>query len=75
MTLIGERQSGFGIICADKHEINVVAVGSRPVDVNAILGMPADGVPAGTRWQDVPETWSCPDCAATKSDFQMVEVQ
>jgi len=38
------------------------------------LGMPEDGIPAGTRWQDVPDSWSCPDCSATKSDFQMVEV-
>ncbi len=37
-------------------------------------GMPGEGIPAGTRWADVPETWSCPDCAASKSDFQMVEV-
>ncbi len=38
------------------------------------LGMPEDGIAPGTRWEDVPETWSCPDCAASKSDFQMVEV-
>jgi len=38
------------------------------------LGMPEDGIPAGTRWQDVPDSWSCPDCSATKSDFQMVEI-
>jgi rubredoxin len=38
------------------------------------LGMPEEGVPPGTRWQDVPESWSCPDCGATKSDFHMVEV-
>ena len=38
------------------------------------LGMPEEGIPAGTRWKDVPETWNCPDCSASKSDFQMVEV-
>ena len=38
------------------------------------LGMPDEGVPPGTRWEDVPETWSCPDCSASKSDFQMIEV-
>ena len=38
------------------------------------LGMPEDGISAGTRWQDVPDTWSCPDCSASKSDFQMIEV-
>ncbi len=38
------------------------------------LGMPEEGVAAGTRWEDVPDTWSCPDCSASKSDFQMIEV-
>ena len=38
------------------------------------LGLPEEGIPAGTRWQDVPETWTCSDCSASKSDFQMVEV-
>ena len=37
-------------------------------------GLPEEGIAAGTRWQDVPETWTCPDCAATKSDFQMIEL-
>ena len=38
------------------------------------LGMPSEGIAAGTRWEDVPDTWTCPDCGAGKSDFQMVEV-
>jgi len=37
-------------------------------------GMPEEGIAPGTRWEDVPDTWSCPDCAASKADFQMVEV-
>ena len=37
-------------------------------------GMPDEGIPAGTRWQDVPEDWVCPECSATKADFEMVEI-
>jgi rubredoxin len=37
-------------------------------------GIPEDGIAPGTRWADVPESWTCPDCAARKSDFQMCEV-
>jgi rubredoxin len=37
-------------------------------------GMPADGVPAGTRWEDIPDDWVCPECSATKSDFEMIEI-
>lgn len=38
------------------------------------LGLPDEGFPPGTRWQDIPEDWNCPDCGALKSDFEMVEV-
>jgi len=37
-------------------------------------GCPEDGIAAGTRWRDVPDTWVCPNCGAAKSDFGMVEV-
>lgn len=36
-------------------------------------GMPDEGISPGTRWADVPETWTCPDCGAVKSDFVMAE--
>ncbi len=38
------------------------------------VGIPEEGIPAGTRWADVPDTWICADCGAGKSDFEMVEV-
>lgn len=38
------------------------------------LGLPDEGIAPGTRWEDVPESWNCPDCAASKSDFEMIEV-
>lgn len=37
-------------------------------------GWPEDNIPAGTRWEDVPLTWRCPDCDATKDDFEMVQI-
>ena len=37
-------------------------------------GMPEHGIAAGTRWQDVPEDWFCPDCGVGKADFAMVQV-
>ena len=33
-----------------------------------------EGIAAGTRWEDVPETWTCPDCGTTKDDFEMIEL-
>jgi rubredoxin len=37
-------------------------------------GLPEAGIPPGTRWADVPDDWLCPDCAAPKSSFEMVEL-
>jgi rubredoxin len=32
-------------------------------------GDPQSGIAAGTRWEDVPADWVCPECGATKADF------
>lgn len=37
-------------------------------------GWPDEGLAPGTRWEDVPEDWVCPDCGAGKSDFEMTEI-
>ena len=37
-------------------------------------GLPEEGIAPGTRWEDVPETFGCPDCSAQKSDFEMIEL-
>ncbi|MEY4960064.1 MAG: hypothetical protein RL610_243 [Pseudomonadota bacterium] len=37
-------------------------------------GLPGEGIPPGTRWEDVPMNWTCPECAARKDDFEMVEI-
>ncbi|MFZ5629615.1 MAG: rubredoxin [Spirochaetota bacterium] len=36
-------------------------------------GLPEDGIKPGTRWEDIPEDWECPDCGVSKADFEMVE--
>lgn len=38
------------------------------------LGLPEEGIPAGTAWEDVPEDWACPDCGSSKDDFEMIEI-
>jgi rubredoxin len=37
-------------------------------------GLPEEGIPAGTRWEDVPMNWTCPECGARKEDFEMVQL-
>lgn len=36
-------------------------------------GVPEDGIAPGTHWENVPADWTCPDCAADKSGFELVE--
>lgn len=37
-------------------------------------GLPDEGIAAGTRWQDIPVDWSCPDCGVAKRDFDMIQL-
>ena len=37
-------------------------------------GDPEHGIAPGTRWEDIPDNWKCPECGAMKEDFEMVTV-
>jgi len=39
---------------------------------NEEKGLPEEGIPAGTRWEDIPDDWICPDCGATKEAFILI---
>lgn len=34
-------------------------------------GLPEDGFPPGTRFEDLPDDWMCPDCGVSKADFEL----
>jgi rubredoxin len=36
-------------------------------------GDPANGVEAGTSFEDLPDNWVCPECGAGKDEFEPVE--
>ncbi|WP_299592199.1 FAD-dependent oxidoreductase [uncultured Microbulbifer sp.] len=38
-------------------------------------GAPEEGIAPGTRWEDIPNDWLCPECGVGKGDFEMVEVR
>ena len=38
------------------------------------FGMPDAGIPPGTRWNDIPRSWRCPDCGAGREEFEMTEI-
>jgi rubredoxin len=37
-------------------------------------GWPEEGFAPGTRWEDIPDDWFCPECGAAKADFALIEV-
>jgi len=37
------------------------------------LGLPNDGVPPGTRFEDLPEDWTCPECGSGKIYFELMK--
>lgn len=37
------------------------------------LGDPDSGIEPGTRFEDIPNSWSCPDCGVGKEDFEVIE--
>ncbi len=34
-------------------------------------GYPSKGIAPGTKWEDVPEDFTCPDCGSPKSYFTL----
>lgn len=38
------------------------------------FGALEDGLAPGTRWEDVPVNWVCPECGAGKLDFELMEI-
>lgn len=36
-------------------------------------GDPANGVQPGTKFEDIPAEWVCPDCGVGKDQFEKVE--
>ena len=37
------------------------------------LGMPEEGIAPGTRFEDIPDDWYCPDCGTEKEDFELLD--
>jgi rubredoxin len=35
------------------------------------VGDPDGDIEPGTRWEDIPDDWACPECGARKSEFDM----
>jgi rubredoxin len=36
-------------------------------------GDPDNGIAPGTSFEDLPDDWTCPDCGASKDDFEPLD--
>jgi rubredoxin len=37
------------------------------------VGDPDTGIPPGTPFEKLPDSWICPDCGASKDDFEALD--
>ena len=66
------QASADGAACADDFKQWVCVICGWVYDEAA--GLPDEGIAPGTRWEDVPINWTCPECGARKEDFEMVQI-
>ena len=63
------------IVCSEKYKLMktyMCVICGWVYDEEA--GYPEDGIAPGTKWEDVPPNWKCPECGAGKEDFELVEI-
>jgi rubredoxin len=36
-------------------------------------GDPDSGIDPGTRWEDIPDDWHCPECGVTKNEYELMD--
>ena len=36
------------------------------------VGIPEEGIPPGTSFDALPDDWFCPECGATKDEFEVI---
>lgn len=71
--------------CRARHGLTCVARAARLRDTaywclmcgwlyEEAAGAPEEGIAPGTKWEDVPDDWKCPNCEATKAEFVLKAV-
>lgn len=41
-------------------------------EYNPDVGDPEHDIPAGTKFEDLPDDWECPECGCSHSDFEII---
>jgi rubredoxin len=54
--IVTQPEKNIRCVCLECHYI-----------YDPLKGDPKQGIPPGTAWQDVPDTWHCPECKILKA--------
>ncbi len=54
---------------AEEKQLRLYRCGACGFVYSERAGLEDDGIAPGTKWEDIPETFTCPDCDAAKSTF------
>jgi rubredoxin len=58
----------------DKRGDEDLDVPDLRLDLRRGCGTTGRGDRPGTKWEELPPNWTCPECGARKEDFEMVEI-
>jgi len=82
MVAIGTNGDTTEVDDSTPSNVPVTSVNSEPYKIWECLvcgwiydeakGDPGEGISPGTRWDDIPSDWTCPECGVGKEDFEMV---
>jgi len=64
--------TGFGERCTSLRPVRYICESCGFI-YDPAEGDPDGGIPPGTPFEDIPETWFCPVCGARKRDFAPYE--
>ena len=58
---------------SEENKFRMYRCGACGFSYSERAGLEEDGIEPGTRWEHVPDTWTCPDCGVPKDDFEPAE--
>jgi flavin reductase (DIM6/NTAB) family NADH-FMN oxidoreductase RutF/rubredoxin len=60
-----EKEKNKGIVAMKKYKCTLCSYIYDPA-----IGDPANGIEPGTSFEDLPDDWTCPECGASKDEFE-----
>ena len=72
LTSAGDILAISGVAVVGISTGGVTGLGVAIIENDA--GIDAGGTAPGTRWDDIPDDWVCPECGIGKADFEMMEI-